>query len=39
MWKDAGHAFMNQDGPYYNKEAAAQALKEVSEFFKKTFTS
>jgi len=23
IWKDAGHAFMNVDGPYYNKDVAA----------------
>jgi len=34
MWENVDHAFMNQDSPRYNPEAAAKALSETVEFFK-----
>jgi len=35
IWKDADHAFMNQDGPHYNAKVAAEALEDVSVWLKK----
>jgi carboxymethylenebutenolidase len=34
IWENVDHAFMNQDSPRYNSEAASKALAETVEFFK-----
>ncbi|CAD8123654.1 unnamed protein product [Paramecium sonneborni] len=40
VWPGVGHAFMNQDRPEaYNPEISQQALDEVTNWFRKIFTS
>lgn len=39
MWEGGNHAFMNQDSKMYNSEIAEQAIKETTEFLKKTFSN